>query len=91
MAELGKGECKLASVTMPIAAAHVELATNAVMWLQRFYAGVEAQLTGNSVRLTGESFASAQLEQIWRAALVNEQSFVENQTKRLRLLGDLVR
>lgn len=76
---------------MPIAAAHAELATKAVIWLQRFYAGVEAQLVDNSVVLSSASLAAPQLEQVWRAALVNEQSYVENMVRRRELLGELVR
>jgi len=81
----------LASVIMPIASAHVELATNAVIWLERFYAAVEAQLKDSSVELSSTSLAAPQLEQIWRAALVNELSHVENMARRRELLAELVR
>lgn len=76
---------------MPIAAAHAALATNAVIWLQRFYAGVEAELADNSVELSSTSLDAPQLEHVWRAALVNELSYVENITTRRELLDDLVR
>jgi hypothetical protein len=76
---------------MPIASAHAELATNAVIWLQRFYAGVEAQLVDHAVELSSASLAVPQLEQVWHAALVNEQSFVENTASRRELLDGLVR
>lgn len=81
----------MASVTMPIAAAQAELATNAVIWLQRFYAGVHAQLADNSVELSSTSLTTPQLKQVWRAALVNEQSYAENMATRRVLLEDLVR
>jgi hypothetical protein len=81
----------LASVTLPIAAAHVELATNAVIWLQRFYASVEAQLADSSVELSSSSLAAPQLEHVWQAALVNELSYVENMARRRELLNQLVR
>jgi hypothetical protein len=76
---------------MPIAAAHAELATSAVIWLQRFYVGVDAQLVDNSIALSSPSLAAPQLEQVWRAALVNELSYVENMATRLGLLHELVR
>jgi len=76
---------------MSIAAAHAELATSAVTWLQRFYTGVEAQLADNSVELSSTSLAAPQLEQVWRAALVNELSYVENMATRRELLDELVR
>jgi hypothetical protein len=80
----------LASVTTPIVA-DTELATNAVNWLRRFYVGVDAQLADNSVELSSASLAVDQLEQIWRAALLNEQSYVENMARRRKLLDELVR
>ena len=76
---------------MPIAAAHAELATSAVIWLQRFYAGVEAELADSSVELSSTSLTAPQLEQVWRAALVNELSHVENMARRRELLAELVR
>lgn len=81
----------MASVTVPIAAAHAELATNAVIWLQRFYAGVAAQLADNALELSSASLAAPELKQIWYAALVNEQSYVENMARRRELLDELVR
>jgi len=76
---------------MPIAAAHAELAPSAVIWLQRFYAGVEAQLADNSVELSSTSLAAPQLEHVWHAALVNELSYVENVARRREMLDELVR
>jgi hypothetical protein len=81
----------LASVTVPIAASDTELAKNAVIWLRRFYAGVEAQFADSSVALLSASLSGPQLEQVWRAALANEQSYAENIARRRELLGELVR
>lgn len=78
----------LCSVTLPLAQSDMRFAASASQWVGCFYPGTEAQVRDDQIRLAGDVSAD-RLEQIWRAALLNERRHAENEDRRRALLAGL--